>query len=118
MSRAYPKEEPVQGQLFNWQSLASWLLGQASRGRLWAYRKQWLQTVRLKTPVISLGNLTVGGTGKTPLVDLIVTAFEKSGKKVGIVSRAYKAEAISPQQVDVKNPQAAKLFGDESSGLH
>lgn len=113
MSRQHPKDKPLRGQFFPWQGLASWLLAQASRGRLWAYRKQWLQTVRLKTPVISLGNLTVGGTGKTPLVDLIVTAFENKGKKVGIVSRAYKAEAVSPQQVDVKDPRAARIFGDE-----
>ncbi len=44
---------------------------------------------RVDVPVISVGNLTLGGTGKTPLVEWIVRRFLAQGKKVGIVSRGY-----------------------------
>lgn len=63
--------------------------------------------------MISLGNLTVGGTGKTPLVDLVVSYLEAKNKTVGVVSRSYKAQAMTPQKVDPRNPEAAQLYGDE-----
>ncbi len=46
---------------------------------------------RLEVPVISVGNLTLGGTGKTPMVEWIVRRFLAQGKTVGIVSRGYGA---------------------------
>ena len=44
---------------------------------------------RVDVPVISVGNLTLGGTGKTPMVEWIVRWFLAQGKKVGIISRGY-----------------------------
>jgi len=46
---------------------------------------------RVEVPVISVGNLTLGGTGKTPMVEWIVRQFLAQGKKVGIISRGYGA---------------------------
>jgi tetraacyldisaccharide 4'-kinase len=46
---------------------------------------------RVDVPVISVGNLTLGGTGKTPMVEWIVRRFLAQGKSVGIVSRGYGA---------------------------
>ena len=46
---------------------------------------------RVDVPVISVGNLTLGGTGKTPMVQWIVRRFLEQGKKVGILSRGYGA---------------------------
>ena len=46
---------------------------------------------RLDVPVISVGNLTLGGTGKTPLVEWIVGTYLAQGKNVGIISRGYGA---------------------------
>ena len=46
---------------------------------------------RVDVPVISVGNLTLGGTGKTPMVEWIVRRFLAQGKKVGIISRGYGA---------------------------
>ncbi len=46
---------------------------------------------RVDVPVISVGNLTLGGTGKTPLVEWIVNGYLAQGKKVGIISRGYGA---------------------------
>ena len=46
---------------------------------------------RVGVPVVSVGNLTLGGTGKTPLVEWIVRRLIEQGKSVGIISRGYGA---------------------------
>jgi tetraacyldisaccharide 4'-kinase len=43
-------------------------------------------------PVISIGNLTVGGTGKTPVVELLARAIQKEGRQVAVLSRGYKSK--------------------------
>ncbi|MDI6784417.1 MAG: tetraacyldisaccharide 4'-kinase [bacterium] len=58
--------------------------------RNWAYRTQIFKSQKLSIPVISVGNITVGGTGKTPVVLLLAKYFQKQGKKVAILSRGYK----------------------------
>lgn len=64
-------------------------------------------------PVVSIGNLTVGGTGKTPVTDFCLKELVSQGKKVAVISRSYRAEATSPCAVDVKHPFAARMYGDE-----
>ncbi len=54
-----------------------------------AYRRGWLTTRRLSRPVLSIGNLTVGGTGKTPLVRLVAERLQLKGWKPGILTRGY-----------------------------
>ena len=62
-------------------------------------------------PVIVVGNLTVGGTGKTPVVAWLAWQLGALGKKVGIASRGYGAVGRGVQQVDPKADWRA--FGDE-----
>jgi tetraacyldisaccharide 4'-kinase len=59
-----------------------------ARDRL--YRSGVLQTYRLQHPVISVGNLTVGGTGKTPLVILLAERLRDEGYRPVVLSRGYK----------------------------
>ncbi len=59
-----------------------------TRGKL--YEKGWLREARLPRPVISVGNLTVGGTGKTPVVIWLANWLRTNGKRVGILSRGYR----------------------------
>lgn len=54
-----------------------------------AYRHGWLKTHRLNRPVVSVGNLTTGGTGKTPLVRYIAELLLKRGWKPSILTRGY-----------------------------
>ncbi len=54
-----------------------------------AYRRGWLRTHQLGRPVVSVGNLTVGGSGKTPLVALVAEMFLKRGWKPAILTRGY-----------------------------
>jgi len=58
--------------------------------RLWMYRQGLLKHHTLGCQVLSVGNLTVGGTGKTPVVEMLARSLEQSGRKVAILSRGYK----------------------------
>jgi tetraacyldisaccharide 4'-kinase len=58
-------------------------------GRNFLYSKGVLNRVGLPVPVVSVGNITVGGTGKTPLVEYIARHFVERGKKPVILSRGY-----------------------------
>src|SRR5258708_26311227 len=59
--------------------------------RLFLYRKRVLRERALGCLVISIGNLTVGGTGKTPVVEKFARALQAGGRRVAILSRGYKS---------------------------
>jgi tetraacyldisaccharide 4'-kinase len=59
--------------------------------RLWLYRKRLFRERTLGCLVISIGNLTVGGTGKTPIVEKFARALQHGGRRVAILSRGYKS---------------------------
>jgi len=59
----------------------------------------WLRVERLQIPVIVVGNLTVGGTGKTPLVLWLAQRLRARGFSPGIVSRGYRSGAAGPTEV-------------------
>jgi tetraacyldisaccharide 4'-kinase len=63
------------------------------RARLALYERQILKTHRLRAPVISVGNLTVGGTGKTPCVASLARLLRDAGRDVAILSRGYRRES-------------------------
>ena len=60
--------------------------------RLWLYRQRYIHDHHLGVPVISIGNLTVGGTGKTPVVELFARTLRDKGRAVTILSRGYKSK--------------------------
>ena len=66
------------------------LYGAAARLRNWGYDRGWFTAARLPVPVISVGNVTVGGTGKTPVVILLVDWLEAEGRRVAVLSRGYR----------------------------
>jgi tetraacyldisaccharide 4'-kinase len=53
------------------------------------FDRGWLRSQRAKVPVVSVGNLTLGGTGKTPLVEWVARWFRRRGVRVCIISRGY-----------------------------
>lgn len=57
--------------------------------RLAAYRRRLLSAYRSRVPVVSVGNLTAGGTGKTPVVDLLLRWAESNAVRAAVVSRGY-----------------------------
>ena len=62
----------------------------AVRLRAYGYERGWLRRQQLSVPVISIGNLTIGGTGKTPLVIHITEWLLAEGKRVAVLSRGYR----------------------------
>jgi len=60
------------------------------RLRVVLYQKGIFRSRQLSCPVISVGNLTAGGTGKTPMTLYLARYLKKNGKKVALVSRGYK----------------------------
>jgi tetraacyldisaccharide 4'-kinase len=71
--------------------------GVAARNRL--YDLGLLPQVKLPCPVIAVGNLTVGGTGKTPTVILLANLLRKKGRRPAILSRGYGGRTGSPVSV-------------------
>jgi len=77
-----------------------------------AYKWGWLRTERLPVPVIIVGNIAVGGTGKTPLVIWLARWLRDRGWRPGIVARGYGGTSpVSP--LEVKGESDPFLVGDE-----
>jgi tetraacyldisaccharide 4'-kinase len=72
------------------------LYGAVTRTRLALYQRGTFQTTKLDRPVISVGNITAGGTGKTPLVEWVARTIAGAGKNVCILTRGYGRE--NPQR--------------------
>lgn len=79
---------------------ATWGYSLAIGVRNAAYRRGWLRVRTLPVPVISIGNLTTGGTGKTPVVAWIVNELVARGQQPAIVSRGYRS--LGPEGNDEK----------------
>ncbi len=71
----------------------SWLFNGVAQARLWLYQHRILHDQPLGCLVVVVGNLTVGGTGKTPVVEKFARALHDRGRKVAILSRGYKSKA-------------------------
>jgi tetraacyldisaccharide 4'-kinase len=100
-----------------------WLLAAAAWGyrsglalRGAAYRSGLRRTRRLPSPVVAVGNLTVGGTGKTPLVEHLARALQARGRRVVILSRGYRRQgsgAVELVSDGVRVLLDARAAGDE-----
>jgi tetraacyldisaccharide 4'-kinase len=66
--------------------------------RLWRYRSGWRAQHHLGTQVVAIGNITVGGTGKTPVVELLAKSLRDRGRRVAILSRGYKSKKLDRPQ--------------------
>ena len=86
----------------------------AVSARLTAYRRGWLRSSRLPVPVVSVGNLTFGGTGKTPTVIALVRDLVKRGRHPAVLTRGYGRSATEPLVLIGPDPSAtARRAGDE-----
>jgi tetraacyldisaccharide 4'-kinase len=79
----------------------SFLYGGYVRIRAWLCARGWLKQRRLRGKVVSVGNLTVGGTGKTPMVLWLAEKFLAEGKRVAILSRGYRGSAGTSDEIEL-----------------
>jgi tetraacyldisaccharide 4'-kinase len=89
----------------------SWLYGSLLELRRRGYASGWLASERIGRPVIVVGNLTVGGTGKTPLTLWLAQELRARGRSVGILSRGYGRAAGAPRTV--RSDSSWREVGDE-----
>ena len=71
----------------------SLVFGVAVRGRHYLYNSRWLHDANLGCKVVVVGNLTVGGTGKTPVTEKMARVLSERGRRVAILSRGYKSRS-------------------------
>jgi len=73
------------------------------------YQNGIIKSTRLPVKILSIGNITTGGTGKTPLVEFMAKSLHKSGRKVAILSRGYGASNLSKENNDIVNDECLTL---------
>lgn len=89
----------------------AWFFGFVVSIRKALYQRGWLESYRLSVPVIVVGNINVGGTGKTPLVIWLAEQLRLAGLKPGIISRGYGGNVRSV--VEVRRSSLPQDVGDE-----
>ncbi len=101
----------------------SFFYGGAVKLRLLLYRKRILRAQHLGCLVVVVGNLTVGGTGKTPVVERLAQTLQKKGRKVAILSRGYKSrkEPVLKKWLRMllhQPPSPPRVVSDGATVLH
>ena len=95
----------------------SWLFGLIASIRRFAFRRGWLASVHAGVPTIVVGNLSVGGNGKTPVVIWLCEWLTQAGYRPGVISRGYGGQAPHyPFQLNETSTGAQA--GDEPVLIH
>jgi len=71
--------------------------------RIWAYKVNILKSTKLNVPLVVIGNITLGGTGKTPLVIWLLKKLIKLDMKPGLICSGYNSKATLPQEVFINS---------------
>jgi tetraacyldisaccharide 4'-kinase len=116
MAFSFPQPTSLAGYL--WRGVLggpAWVYGAGVRVRAAAYDRGWIETVRVPVPVFCLGNLTVGGSGKTPGVLWLVGLLQRLGHQPVVVSRGYGRRATGTSLIPNRGEPlpAVEQMGDE-----
>ncbi len=90
------------------------LYAQVMKFRAFLYHHNFLKQHHLDVPVISVGNLTMGGTGKTPVVIYLARLLKQSGYRPAVISRGYRGTARQP--VNIVSDGTAILINSRAAG--
>ncbi|MBN2129221.1 MAG: tetraacyldisaccharide 4'-kinase, partial [Sedimentisphaerales bacterium] len=108
----------ISGQISPWLGIPgrilltppSWPYSLVTLFRNWLYAQGWLRVHRVGVPVVCVGNLTTGGTGKTPLVVWLARLMGQKGVRAAILTRGYKANGRkTPYDVTTNTDEPAEL---------
>jgi tetraacyldisaccharide 4'-kinase len=100
--------------------LASWPYAAGVFLRNWLYDREWAVGRRVPVPVVSIGNLTLGGTGKTPCVEYVARWYRERGLRVALLSRGYGSSGGPNDEALVLNenlPDVPHLQGADRATL-
>ncbi|MFN8848074.1 MAG: tetraacyldisaccharide 4'-kinase, partial [Bdellovibrionales bacterium] len=101
------------------KKIASQVYSQGTALHRYLYQKGFLVVHQYPTPIMSVGNLTLGGTGKTPLTLFLVQELNQAGVECAVVCKSYNADLEEAQELPLHpDPQ---LYGDEAcliKGVH
>lgn len=110
--------------IVNWLLLSllwilSWLYRLIILIRAGLYKSGIIKQIKLSCPVISIGNITVGGTGKTPMIDYLAQQFAQKNKKVVVLSRGYGRVdgGRDDEQLSFDNKSIIRLTGANRAKL-
>lgn len=92
----------------------SWLYGWLAGLHRQLYEKGTLKSVGVGKPVLSIGNLTFGGTGKTPFVLHLIRDLQKRSIRPAVVAKSYKGSAKIAQEITLENSKDPLHYGDEA----
>lgn len=97
--------------IYHWLYPLSWLYGMGVFVRNKLFDWGWLRSRSFDVPVIAVGNLAVGGTGKTPHTEYLIKLLQSAGMNVATLSRGYKRKSKGYVLADGKS--GARSIGDE-----
>ena len=108
---------PKSWQKARWSTYTLLIFALIFQGAAWL-RRIWLSKIKspyvFEVPIVIVGNVSVGGTGKTPVVAALVDFLKTQGWSPGIVMRGYKS-ALTAREVRIVRPEAsAEKMGDEA----
>lgn len=103
------EEQPIK--IFRWLYPVSWLYGTGVYLRNKLFDWGWLQSKSFSVPVICIGNLVAGGTGKTPHTEYLIRLLSNCGWNVATLSRGYKRKSKGYVLADAQS--SAQQIGDE-----
>lgn len=97
--------------------VVSWGFRLVVKTRLFLYRSRMVHERNLGSLVISVGNITMGGTGKTPVVELLARTLRDRGREVAILSRGYKSHDLDtpqewPEEWGKRGSEPPKIVSD------
>lgn len=91
--------------------------GRAVQTKNFLYESGIADQIIIGKPVLSVGNISFGGTGKTPVVELIISICLEKGLKPCLISRNYKAQSVGIHLVDLMRKSGANFYGDEAYSI-
>lgn len=112
INRLWYQSHPLNGLLWPVLWPLSVLFRLIAGGRRLAYKKNWLKSYAVSAPIVVVGNIVAGGSGKTPLLIGLVERLQQAGYQPGIISRGYGGRSkYWPRHVDKQSDPAE--VGDE-----